>query len=128
MQPGSILLASWRCSESGSLGFFPAPAGVVSGQIEERAGVFREVLDEPSIEVGESEEGLYLLLVRRSGPLGDTGNLDWIHRDGVVGDDDSEVLNRGFLEFAFVGTEVELMLLQQLQNTAGDLPAPVVAT
>ena len=66
-------------SESGSLGFFPVPAGVVSGQIEERAGVFREVFDEPSIEVSEPEEGLHLLLVRRSGPLSDTGNLDWIH-------------------------------------------------
>ena len=65
--------------ESGSLSFFPAPAGVVSGQIEERTGVFREVFDEPSIEVGEPEEGLHLLLVHRSGPLGDTGNLDWIH-------------------------------------------------
>jgi len=65
--------------ESGLLSFFPAPAGVISGQIEERAGVFREVFDEPSIEVGEPEEGLHLLLVRRSGPLGDTGNLDWIH-------------------------------------------------
>ena len=59
--------------KSGSLGFFPVPAGVVSGQIEERAGVFQEVLDEPSIEVGEPEEGLHLLLVCRSGPLGDTG-------------------------------------------------------
>ena len=49
--------------KSGSLSFFPAPAGVVSGQIE----------------VGEPKEGLHLLLVRRSGPLGDTGNLDWIH-------------------------------------------------
>jgi len=39
-----------------------------------------------------------------------------------VGDDDSEVLNRGFLEFAFVGTEVKLMFLQKLQNAAGDLP------
>ena len=39
-----------------------------------------------------------------------------------MGDDDSEVLNRGFLEFAFVGTEVKLMFLQKLQNTAGDLP------
>ena len=36
--------------------------------------MFREVFDELSIEVGESEEGLYLLLVRRSGPLGDTGD------------------------------------------------------
>ena len=31
--------------ESGSLSFFPVPVGVVSGQIEERAGMFREVLD-----------------------------------------------------------------------------------
>ena len=113
---------SLQPSECGVLGFSPTPTGIVSGQIEERAGVFREVFDEPSIEVGEPEEGLHLLLVRRSGPLGDTGNLDWIHRDGVVGDDDSEVFDRGFLEFAFVGTEVELMLLQQLQNAAGDLP------
>ena len=82
--------------------------------------MFREVFDEPSIEVGEPKEGLHLLLVRQSGPLGDTGDLDWIHRDGVVGDDDSEVLDRGFLEFAFVGTEVKLMFLQKLQDAAGD--------
>ena len=31
-----------------ALSFFPAPAGVVSGQIEEWAGVFREVFDELS--------------------------------------------------------------------------------
>ena len=31
------------------------------------------------VEPGEPEEGLHLLLVRRSGPFGDTGNLDWIH-------------------------------------------------
>ena len=80
--------------------------------------MFREVFDEPSIEVGEPEEGLHLLLVRRSRPFGDTGNLDWIHRDGVMGDDDSEVLNRGFLEFAFVRAEVKLMFLQKLQNAA----------
>ena len=107
--------------ESGSLSFFPAPAGVVSGQIEEQAGVFREVFDEPSIEVGECEEELHLLLVRRSGPLSDTGNLGWIHQDGVVGDDDSEVFDCGFLKLAFVGTEVKLMFLQKLQNAAGDL-------
>jgi len=84
--------------------------------------VFREVSDEPLVEVGESEEGLHFLLVRQSGPLGNASDLDRVHRDGVVRDNYSEVLDRGFLEFAFVGTEVELMLLQQLQNVAGDLP------
>jgi len=39
-----------------------------------------------------------------------------------VRDDHSEVLNRGFLELAFVGTEVELVLLEKFQNSAGDLP------
>ena len=38
-----------------------------------------------------------------------------------MGDDDSEVLDCGFLEFAFVGTEV----LQKLQNEVGDLPVPL---
>ena len=38
-----------------------------------------------------------------------------------MGDNDSEVLDRGFLEFAFVGMEVKLMFLQKLQNAAGDL-------
>ena len=39
-----------------------------------------------------------------------------------MGDDDSKVLDHGFLEFTFVGTEVKLMFLQKLQNAAGDLP------
>jgi len=38
-----------------------------------------------------------------------------------VRDNHSEILDRGFLELALVGTEVELMFLQQLQNAAGDL-------
>ena len=72
--------------------------------------MFQEVSDEPSVEVGESEEGLYFFLVHWSGPLSNASDLDQVHRDRVVRDDHSEVLDRGFLEFALVGTEVELML------------------
>jgi len=113
---------SLQPSECGALSFSPVPTGIISGQVEERAGVFREVSDELSVEVGESEEGLYFLLTRRSRPLGNASDLDWIHCDGVMRDDHSEVLDCGFLELAFVRTEVELMLLQQLQNAVGDLP------
>jgi len=95
--------------------------GVVLGQVKEQVGVFREVPDEPSVEVGEPEEGLHLLLVRWSGPLSDASDLDWVHGDGVVGDDHSEVLNCGFLELALVRMEVGLMLLQEFQNSVGDL-------
>jgi len=113
---------SLQPSECGALGLSPVPTRIVLGQVEEQVGVFQEVSDEPLVEVGEFEEGLHFLLVRQSGPLGNASDLDWVHCDGVVRDDYSEVLDCGFLEFAFVGTEVELMLLQQLQNAAGDLP------
>jgi len=75
---------SLQPSECSALGLSPMPTKIVSGQVKERAGVFREVSDEPSVEVGESEEGLYLFLVRRSGPLSNTSNLDWVHCDGMI--------------------------------------------
>jgi len=65
---------------------------------------------------------LHFLFIRRGRPLSDASNLDWVHHNRVVRDDHSEVLDCGFLKFALVGMEVELMLLQQLQNAAGDLP------
>ena len=71
---------------------------------------------------------MHFLFIRRSGPLGDASDFDWVHRNRVVRDNHSEILDHGFLELTLVGREVELMLLQQLQNTADDLPAPVVAT
>ena len=113
---------SLQPSECSAFSFSPAPTGIVLGQVEERAGVLREVSDELSVEVGESEEGLHFLFIRRSGPLGNPSDLDWVHCDGVVRDDHSEVLDRGLLKLTLVGTEVEFMLLQQLQNAAGDLP------
>jgi len=91
---------SLQPSECDALSFSPVPTGIVSGQVEERAGVFREVSNEPSVEVGEPEEGLHFLLIRRSGPLSNASDLDRVHRDGVVRDDHSEVLNCGFLELA----------------------------
>ena len=64
--------------------------------------MFGEVLDEALVEIGEAQEGLHLFLVHRSGPFCNTCDLDRVHRNGVVGDDHSEVLNRSLLEFALV--------------------------
>jgi len=50
---------SLQPSKCGALSFSPAPTRIVSGQVEEQAGVFQEVSDEPLVEVGESEEGLH---------------------------------------------------------------------
>ena len=84
--------------------------------------MFRKVLDKPPIEVGEAQKGLHLLLVRQSGPFGNASNLDWIHSNRVMGNDHTKILNCGLLKFALVGAEVELVLLQKFQNSAGDLP------
>jgi len=69
--------------------------------------VFQEVSDEPSVEVGESKEGLHFLFIHWSGPLGNASDLDQVHSNRVIRDDHSEVLDHGFLELALVGTEVE---------------------
>ena len=113
---------SLQPSECGALSSPPVPTGIVSGQVEEWVGMFQEVLDEPSVEVGEFEEGLHFLLIHWSGPLSNASNLDWVHCDRVVRDNHSKVLDHGFLKLTLVGMEVEFVLLQQLQNVAGDLP------
>ena len=61
-----------------------------------------------------------LLLIRQSRPFSDTSNLDGVHRDGVVRDDHSEVLNSGFLKLTFIRSEIQLVLLQDLQGSSGD--------
>ena len=72
------------------------------------------------VEVGKAEKGLHLLLICWSGPFGDASNLDRIYCDGVVGDDHSEVFDSGFLKLTFIRSEVQLVLLQDLQDSSGD--------
>jgi len=67
---------SLQPSECGTLSFSPVPTGIVSDQVEERVGVFREVPDELSVEVGEPEEGLHFLLICQSRPLSNASDLD----------------------------------------------------
>ncbi len=82
--------------------------------------MFRKAFNKAPVEVGKAEKGLHLLLVCRSGPFGDTSNLDGIHRDGVVRDDHSEVFDSGFLKLTFICLEIQLVLLQDLQDLSGD--------
>jgi len=87
----------------------PIPFAVVPGQVEERAGVFGEVLDKPAVKVSEPEEGLYLLLVGWGRPLCNARHFDRVHSDGVMGDDDPEVFNCGPFKFALVWPKIELV-------------------
>ncbi|KIM45023.1 hypothetical protein M413DRAFT_66133, partial [Hebeloma cylindrosporum] len=70
-----------------------------------------EVLDEPMIEIRKAQEGLNFLLVGQCRPLLYAGDLNWVHRDTVLQDDDTEVFDGDLLEFALLWFEVQLVLL-----------------
>jgi hypothetical protein len=61
--------------------------------------------DESTIEIDESNEGLHLFLVRWSGPVCHSSDLDQIHFDLIVRDDDPQRLNLSFFELAFLGAK-----------------------
>ncbi|KAF8192860.1 hypothetical protein K438DRAFT_1829820 [Mycena galopus ATCC 62051] len=79
--------------ESSSCGAGPGPRYALLREVEEGLRNVRERLDEPPVEVCEAKELLHVLLVLRGGPGGDSGDLDWVHLDVVVQDDDAEVLD-----------------------------------
>ncbi|KIM34746.1 hypothetical protein M413DRAFT_436308, partial [Hebeloma cylindrosporum] len=97
------------------LGGSPTPLSVIACEVEERAGMIREVLDEPTVEVRKAQEGLNLLLVGRCRPLLNASDLNQVHRDAILRDDNAEVLDGGFLELALLWFKVQLVLPHQLQ-------------
>ena len=89
--------------------------------IKQWLGQVRESLDEATVEIGEAQEGLYLLLATRCRPFRNSGDLHWVHLCLSMGDDESEVLNLGLGELALVMTEVEFVLPELFQHQAGHL-------
>ncbi|KAG6869907.1 hypothetical protein C0992_001608 [Termitomyces sp. T32_za158] len=88
------------CASSG-------PSYIFSGEVKQRPRVMGEVLDEPPIEVGEPQEGLYLLLVPGLRPLGHAGHLT-----GSISAIPCEMISPRF--------EVELVQAETVQDNSGD--------
>ena len=106
--------------ERGCLLLSPDSWDVLLCEVKEGLSVVREVPDELPVEVCEAEELLYVLPVSWGRPVGDAGNLDWVHLDVVVRDDHTEVLNRQLLKLALLRSQVELMLPEALENSPDD--------
>ena len=64
-----------------------------SGKVEEGLSYGREVLDEATVEVNEAYEGLHISLVLWDRPLVDSSNLNRVHCNLVLGDDQPKVFN-----------------------------------
>ena len=86
------------------------------------AGDFREVPDEPSVEVHESYEGLDILYFCQLWPISDPLDLDRVHRYMVLGDNKPEVVHLLMFKFAFLQSEKQLIGTKGLEYLPGDSP------
>src|SRR5258708_14283541 len=77
----------------------PRPVLQLPSECVKGAGDFREVLDEPPVEVHEPYEGLDILYFCQLWPVSDSLYLDGFHLYMVLGDDKPELVH--FLTFEF---------------------------
>src|SRR6266436_1847897 len=83
---------------------------------------FREVLDEPSVEVHKSYEGLDVLYFCWLWPVHDSLNFNGVHHYTVFGDDKSKVVHLSTFEFAFLQLEEQLVGAEGLEYLSSDPP------
>src|SRR6266478_9878061 len=86
------------------------------------AGDFREVPDEPPVEVHEPYEGLDILYFCQLWPVSDPLYLDGVHHYMVLGDDKPKVVHLLMFEFAFLWLEKQLIGAEGLEYLLGDSP------
>ena len=79
-----------------------------------------EVLDESAVEIRKSSELPDIRRIAGSRPLLNTLYFDRIHLDTVMGHKDTEVLDLGDFELAFLGLAEQVMLCQSFQDFAGN--------
>ena len=80
--------------------------------------VMREVLDKPTVEVNESEKGLYLSFVRWLWPVYYTSHFH-VHFYMIFRYNQSEVLNSRLLKFAFFRSKEALVFCKSLEYCKG---------
>src|SRR6266481_1440286 len=85
-------------------------------------GNFGEVLDEPSVEVHKSYEGLDVLYFHWLWPVHDSLDFNGVHCYMVFGDDKSKVVHLLMFEFAFLMLEEQLVGTEGLEYLSSDPP------
>ena len=93
---------SFESIEGGLLGGGPFEWSVGLSEIEKRMSEVREVLDETTVEVGKTKEGLYFLSIPGYRPFCYTCNLHWVHLHLSLRDDEAQVFNLLKFESTFL--------------------------
>src|SRR5258708_22457044 len=81
---------------------------------------FREVQDEPLVEVHKSYEGLDILYFRWLWPVHDSLDFNGVHHYMVFGDDEPKVVHLSTFEFAFLQLEEQLVGMEGLEYLLSD--------
>src|SRR5271154_1474895 len=96
----------------------PYEPGVLARKIVERSTDLRIIIDETSIKISKSEEGLDFLDVRRLRPSENNVNLGRIHLDSLRRYDIAEVLDGIAVKVGFLRVRVKICLPESLENFA----------
>src|SRR5258705_11708876 len=86
----------------------------------EGASDFREVLDEPSVEVHKSYEGLDVFYFCWLWPVCDSLDFKRVHHYTVFGDDESKVVHLSTFGFVFFWSEEQLVGLEGMEYLSSD--------
>ena len=86
----------------------------------QRASDLREIFDEPAIKVGKLNKTPDFFEVFGCRPGGNGFNFCWVHADFTRTDNQSEVLDFGLFEFAFLGPKVQIVLLETTEDLVDD--------
>jgi len=81
---------------------------------------FGEVLDEPSVEVHKSYEGLDVFYFCQLWPVHDSLDFNGVHHYMVFGDDESKVVHLLMFKFAFLQSEEQLVGAEGLEYLSSD--------
>ena len=74
-------------------------------EVEEGSGYGQEISDKVMVEVDGAYESLHISPVLRGGPIIDSGDFNWVHRNLVFRDDQSEVFDLLPMELTLLRVE-----------------------
>jgi len=74
-------------------------------EVEEGSGYGREISDKAMVEVDEAYESLHVSPVLQGGPIVDSSDFNWVHRNLVFQDDQSEVFDLLLMELTLLWAE-----------------------
>ena len=106
-------------SESGATVISEFPRSVFAGKPHERNNDVGVVVDESTVEVRESKEGLNVLNLPWFQPIGNGLNFLRRHGESIGRETETEVLGGGGMELTFLWLGEEIVLSETLEDFAG---------